>query len=326
MECELQDSAATPAAGSTCEHPTYSTASREPVIAATQEDIWARGTHTYRCCPVLGRTLRSASASKLAKFFCCAPFAIGCWPWWRHPLFERGILALRRLAYLADASIGWQALKGLLDLVPLLDRPVHWCLGGGVSHCPIGDALMPDGACSSVGRGEWLWPRDHGRDADRLPPLPAIIRRVVLYLHGGAFALCSASTHRLITFELVRRTGAVVLAPNFARPPRARFPAPLDCVLSVYRALLRHGYRAGDIVVMGDSAGGNLALALALSALHAGDEAPGGLALISPWVDLGGGAMGLPSMLRHAESDYIPLPLTHAFRASYCSEAQARAA
>jgi acetyl esterase/lipase len=54
--------------------------------------------------------------------------------------------------------------------------------------------------------------------------LRIMVEGVHRYVHGGAFALCSASTHRLITFELVRRTGAVVLAPNYVRPPRARFP------------------------------------------------------------------------------------------------------
>ena len=106
--------------------------------------------------------------------------------------------------------------------------------------------------------------------------------------------LCGPQTHRLISCEIVRRTGAVLLMPAYARPPAVQYPAALDECTRLYMELISF-YGAQNVVVMGDSAGGNLAISTLLRAARAGGERPAGLVLISPWVDLTDASLSAPS-------------------------------
>jgi epsilon-lactone hydrolase len=110
--------------------------------------------------------------------------------------------------------------------------------------------------------------------------------RVVLYLHGGAYCVGSPQTHRTITGHLARSAQARVFAADYRLAPEHPFPAALDDAVAAYRGLLAEGHATGSITLAGDSAGGGLALATALRLRSDGVEAPGGLVLFSPWVDL----------------------------------------
>ena len=116
---------------------------------------------------------------------------------------------------------------------------------------------------------------------------------VVLYLHGGAFCLGDARTHRSITTRLARDSGMPVWVPEYRLAPEHPYPAALDDAMQCYRELIAQGYRADQIVIAGDSAGGALALALALRLRQQGELAPAGLLLISPVTDA---ALSGPSM------------------------------
>lgn len=107
----------------------------------------------------------------------------------------------------------------------------------------------------------------------------------MLYLHGGAYCLGSPRTHRGITTHLAVNAGMQVWVPDYRLAPEHPYPAALDDALTCYRALRKLGYRADQIVVAGDSAGGALALAVALALRAQGEAVPGGLALISPVTD-----------------------------------------
>jgi len=107
----------------------------------------------------------------------------------------------------------------------------------------------------------------------------------MLYLHGGAFCLGSSGTHRSITTRLAVESGMSVSAPDYRLAPEHPYPAALHDALACYDALRGQGYAAEKIVVAGDSAGGALALALALALRERGDTAPAGLLLISPVTD-----------------------------------------
>lgn len=86
--------------------------------------------------------------------------------------------------------------------------------------------------------------------------------RVVLYLHGGAFIMRLPKTHTAFAAALCADLKSSAFLPWYRLAPEHPFPAaPEDC-LAAYRHLLDAGHRSSDIVVMGDSAGGNLALAL----------------------------------------------------------------
>ena len=137
--------------------------------------------------------------------------------------------------------------------------------------------------------GEWV---------EASPAQPVVT--TLLYLHGGGFVGCSPATHRPITAALARQ-GVRVFVPDYRLAPEHPFPAALDDVRAVWAALRplveADGHR---LVVAGDSAGGNLALALMLALRDAGQALPAAAALFSPATDLTGGS---DSLTAHRERD-----------------------
>lgn len=109
----------------------------------------------------------------------------------------------------------------------------------------------------------------------------------ILYLHGGAFCLCNPTTHRSITTRLAKESGLCVWVPDYRLAPEHPYPAGLEDALTAYRALIEQGFAPSRIVIAGDSAGGALALALALTLKEQGEPAAAGLLLLSPVVDFG---------------------------------------
>jgi len=108
---------------------------------------------------------------------------------------------------------------------------------------------------------------------------------VLLYLHGGGYFGCSAESHRPITVFFALQ-GFRVFAPDYRLAPENQFPAAVDDVVAVYRALLSAGYPPERIVIAGESAGGGLTLSLMLALRSAGVPLPAAAALYSPWTDL----------------------------------------
>jgi len=127
---------------------------------------------------------------------------------------------------------------------------------------------------------------------------------VVLYLHGGGYVFGSPRTHRNLVSRISHVTGLPVLSLDYRLPPAATLPAPIEDALAAYRHLLDEGHAPERIVVAGDSAGGHLALALALHAAEAGLPQPAALVLLSPWTDLG---MTGASIVTNADADpFLP--------------------
>ncbi len=109
---------------------------------------------------------------------------------------------------------------------------------------------------------------------------------MILYLHGGGFAAPLNDQYRSYASELSRDSSACVLLPEYRLTPKYPFPAGLqDCVMA-YRWLLSQGVAPEKIVIMGDSAGANLALATALSLKDDHEALPAALVAISAPTDL----------------------------------------
>src|SRR5271167_450869 len=110
-------------------------------------------------------------------------------------------------------------------------------------------------------------------------------RRVVLYLHGGAFLTCGVNSHSRIVNALSKFADSPVLVVNYRLIPKHSVGQALDDCHDAYRWLRLRGYQPDQIVVAGDSAGGYLALALAqrLQQVH---EEPAALVAISPLLEL----------------------------------------
>jgi monoterpene epsilon-lactone hydrolase len=109
---------------------------------------------------------------------------------------------------------------------------------------------------------------------------------VILYLHGGAYALGSIDTYREFVARMVRATSMGGLAINYRLAPEHPFPAALEDATSAYGWLLAQGVDPSRIIIAGDSAGGGLALAALVVLRDAGNPLPAGAVCLSPWTDL----------------------------------------
>lgn len=127
----------------------------------------------------------------------------------------------------------------------------------------------------------------------------------VLYLHGGGYVFGDVATHRQVVDGIALIANATVWMPTYRLAPEHPFPAALDDAFSAYQALLSKGVSADNIIIAGDSAGGGLALALALRLRDEGQPLPRGLVLFSPWVDL---TVTRTSHVFHAKRDPMLLP------------------
>jgi acetyl esterase/lipase len=121
-----------------------------------------------------------------------------------------------------------------------------------------------------------------GRPAERIVPAGADSGRAVLLLHGGAFVIGSPRTHRVLAAHLAAAVGAPMSVLHYRRAPEHPWPAAVDDAEAAYRELAERVPTA----VVGDSAGGALALLLALRLRDSGEALPPALALVSPATDL----------------------------------------
>lgn len=133
--------------------------------------------------------------------------------------------------------------------------------------------------------------------------------RVVLYIHGGAYFVMSAVTHRSVTISLSKYTECRVFAVNYRLAPATKFPGPLhDVVASWFRLTDDLGIPASNIVLGADSAGGGLACALMYFLRDNQYPLPAGAILFSPWVDL---TMSCDSWDTNGPYDYLVVPASH---------------
>jgi monoterpene epsilon-lactone hydrolase len=147
------------------------------------------------------------------------------------------------------------ASEGAIDLMP-----------------PPDDVIFTDAHAGGV-PAEWVEAPDASRE------------RAILYLHGGAYVICSPRTHRRLTAALSREARARVLAIDYRLAPEHPFPAAVDDAVAAYKWLLERT-ASEHIAVAGDSAGGGLTLALLLRLRDERIPMPACAVLLSPWADL----------------------------------------
>lgn len=104
----------------------------------------------------------------------------------------------------------------------------------------------------------------------------------ILYLHGGGFLTCGINTHRLLAADVAHAAGMTTLLVDYRQLPKHGLTEALDDCIDGFRELLSRGHAAHDICIVGDSAGGYLAVATALAVQRAGLGQPRALALLSP--------------------------------------------
>jgi acetyl esterase/lipase len=127
-------------------------------------------------------------------------------------------------------------------------------------------------------------------------------RRVMLYVHGGAYFFGSVDEHRYQMQRHARKLRARVFAPRYRLAPQFPFPCGLHDCLAAYLYLL-NVQEPEEIILAGDSAGGGMIVSMLVILRDQGLPLPAGAVLISPWVDL---THSFPSVAGISDLDYIP--------------------
>lgn len=115
---------------------------------------------------------------------------------------------------------------------------------------------------------------------------PAADRATMIYLHGGGRVVGSAKAYRAFAANLALHAGMDVILPEYPLAPENPYPAALDSLVALYRALPDYGVDPATVVLAGDDAGAGLALSLALEVRDQGLPMPSAIGMISPWLDL----------------------------------------
>ena len=110
--------------------------------------------------------------------------------------------------------------------------------------------------------------------------------RVLLCAHGGGYALGSVYTHRKVYAHMAKAIGCRALIVHYGRAPENVHPGPVNDMVRSYKWLLDQGIRPGHVALIGDSAGGGLAVTTILRAREQGLPLPAATMPLSPWLDM----------------------------------------
>jgi monoterpene epsilon-lactone hydrolase len=144
-----------------------------------------------------------------------------------------------------------------------------------------------------------------GVPAEWIIPIGISTERVVLYVHGGAFYSGTLAGARPVAGKIALAGKARVLTIDYRLTPEHPFPAALDDTLAAYEWLLSSGISPEAIVLVGDSAGGTLVLALLVKLRDQGKAVPRSAVCLSPTTDL---TMAGDTWTRNAKYDLLLNP------------------
>ncbi len=153
-----------------------------------------------------------------------------------------------------------QSLRRLLDMSAL---PLNMPRGVKTKAIKIGKIAA-----------EWYYPRQ------------ADMTKVILFVHGGGYAVGSIQTHRALAARIAQASHCVAISVDYRLVPEHPFPAALEDVVHAYEWLILKGYNPQDIAMTGDSAGGGLIMSTLITLRQMNSPQPAAVALMCPWVDL----------------------------------------
>lgn len=143
-------------------------------------------------------------------------------------------------------------------------------------------------------------------------------RHAILYCHGGGYTSGALNYARILSSKLAHVTGWPVLSFQYRLAPENPYPAAQEDAQKAWDYLMYQGYGARDVVVAGDSAGGNMALCLTLALKEQERLLPKALILMSPWTDM---SMSGKSYKENKDIDpMITDAYVRAVRAAYAGE------
>jgi acetyl esterase/lipase len=156
-------------------------------------------------------------------------------------------------------------------------------------------------------RGSWIVPK--GIDSNL----------TMLYLHGGGYAFYPRSFYNNLGAEIALSVECRMFALDYRLTPEHKFPAQLEDAVNAYRWLLSKGVSPGRIVIGGDSAGGNLTLALLLFLRDSELPLPALAVCLSPATDFEGNSAGVPV---NSELDWINQRMALQWAGWFCAQEQ----
>jgi len=146
-----------------------------------------------------------------------------------------------------------------------------------------------------VVKGEWLIPRKECNS-----------QKAILYFHGGGFCLCSINTHRKMASQIALASNTRLFIFEYRRTPEFAYPAQVHDGIDAFNFVCQNR-QPKDVIFVGDSAGGHLAVSVPLHILKTeqmGDAfLPAGVATMSAWVDLTNTA---DSHSKFFSNDFLP--------------------
>lgn len=160
---------------------------------------------------------------------------------------------------------------------------------GWRSHIAKHNAALASAFLHAVpgGNANVHWDRIAGVPVVRARPDERIFAtgKVVFDIHGGAFIYMGGELVKAMVANATQRIGCDIVSLDYRMPPDHSYPAALDDCMAVYAELLKE-IGPNNLIVLGTSAGGNLAAALMLRARDEGLAMPAALVLLSPEIDL----------------------------------------
>lgn len=123
-------------------------------------------------------------------------------------------------------------------------------------------------------RGEWVAAANACRD------------RAIFFVHGGAFMIGSPGIYRQLASRLSAAAGCRVFSVDYRLAPEHPFPAGLNDVLAAWNWLSGSQLDPSRLVAAGDSAGGNLTLAMLMTLRDSARPLPAAFVTMAPWTDL----------------------------------------
>ena len=168
-------------------------------------------------------------------------------------LRRSSMAAVDRLSYVPISRLGFNVMLNVLVsqqwLLAALRPAADYLIA---RTAPVVPGIRVKRVAAPVS-GEWVWAPEADDAAG-----------VVLVLHGSGYLICSSRTHRGFASHLSEYSGMPTFAVDYRLAPEHPFPAAEDDAFAAYRWLLAQGHDPAKIVVAGDSAGGHLAVGLAL--------------------------------------------------------------
>lgn len=186
--------------------------------------------------------------------------------------------------------------RGEVSKRTLAKRRQSASFGAGLIRPPRGTVIVPESAAQVPAR--WITSSQAGSE------------RVLLYFHGGGWVYGWTQFHALFVGQLTRASKARAMAVDYRLAPEHPYPAALEDCVRAYRSLIDRGVPPGRIVLIGDSAGGNLTLVTLLALKGTGLPLPAAGICLSPVTDL---AAKRDASVRNVRKDVVLNPASMKF-------------